>query len=84
MPKIAVAAQEAPAPDQHTGGEQDTVESLGPLGPFLFVLAFAAAEMIPLAPTQPLSLASGLAFGAFKVRFYLALAQCVLSDSPYS
>lgn len=36
---------------------------MGPYGPLLFVVAVASAELIPLFPTQPLSLASGLLFG---------------------
>lgn len=47
---------------------QEQVESLGPVvGPLLFVLTMASAEMIPLFPTQPLSLASGLLFGPVQV-----------------
>jgi hypothetical protein len=34
----------------------------------LFVVTVMAAEMVPLFPTQPLSLASGLLFGPKKVR----------------
>lgn len=42
----------------------EQVENLGPVvGPLIFTLTMAAAEMIPLFPTQPLSLASGLLFG---------------------
>ena len=37
------------------------------VGPLLFVLTMASAEMIPLFPTQPLSLASGLLFGPVQV-----------------
>ena len=43
-----------------------TIESLGPYGPAGFILAVAFFECIPLFPTQPLSLASGLLFGAQK------------------
>jgi uncharacterized membrane protein YdjX (TVP38/TMEM64 family) len=52
-----------------------TVDSLGPLGPVVFVIAVALFECIPLFPTQPLSLASGLLFGAPKG------AICVLSGT---
>ncbi|KAL6779163.1 hypothetical protein ACKKBF_B18525 [Auxenochlorella protothecoides x Auxenochlorella symbiontica] len=40
-----------------------TTESLGPLGPLAFVTVMSCAECIPLFPTQPLLLASGLLFG---------------------
>jgi len=40
------------------------VEGLGPWGPVAFVLVVMLCEMVPLFPTQPLSLASGLLFGA--------------------
>lgn len=47
---------------------QDEVERLGPVkGPLLFIVTVGAAEMIPLFPTQPLSLASGLLFGPVQV-----------------
>lgn len=52
-----------------------TVDSLGPFGPVVFVIAVALFECIPLFPTQPLSLASGLLFGAPKG------AICVLSGT---
>lgn len=39
------------------------VESLGAAGPVLFVVVVMLCEMVPLFPTQPLSLASGLLFG---------------------
>ena len=52
--------------------KQEQIDSLGPLGPFFFVTSVAAAEMIPLFPTQPLSLAGGIAFGAAKVHSQLA------------
>ena len=40
---------------------------MGPLGPVLFVSTVITAEMVPLLPTQPLSVASGLLFGGPKV-----------------
>ncbi|KAL4551596.1 hypothetical protein Ndes2526B_g05870 [Nannochloris sp. 'desiccata'] len=43
-----------------------TIEGLGPLGPVAFIATVAIAESIPLMPTQPLSLASGLLFGTQK------------------
>ncbi len=47
---------------------QEFIEGLGPLGPVAYTLLVGCFEMIPLFPTQPLSLASGLLFGAQKVR----------------
>jgi hypothetical protein len=47
---------------------QDQIQALGPWGAVLFVTTVALAEMVPLLPTQPLSLASGLLFGAKEVR----------------
>lgn len=43
---------------------QDTVQSLGPLGPAAFVASMAICECIPFFPTQPLSIGAGLLFGA--------------------
>lgn len=45
---------------------QEEVESLGPWGAVLFVIVVMLFEMVPLFPTQPLSLASGLLFGTGK------------------
>ncbi|GAB4820468.1 hypothetical protein N2152v2_007514 [Parachlorella kessleri] len=49
------------------------IEGLGPLGPVAYTLLVGCFEMIPLFPTQPLSLASGLLFGAQKG----ALCMCI-------
>lgn len=46
---------------------QDNVEHLGPYGPLFFVAVMVGAEMVPLFPTQPLTIASGLLFGGPKV-----------------
>ena len=43
------------------------MEGLGPWGPVVFLLVVMVCEMVPLFPTQPLSLASGLLFGAVNV-----------------
>jgi uncharacterized membrane protein YdjX (TVP38/TMEM64 family) len=43
-----------------------TTEALGPLGGVFFVSAVVMCECIPLFPTTPLSLASGILFGAQK------------------
>lgn len=42
---------------------------MGAWGGALFVLTVMTAEMVPLFPTQPLTLASGLLFGPAKVRW---------------
>ena len=47
---------------------QERLQEMGPYGPLLFVVTVACAELIPLFPTQPLSLASGLLFGPRLVR----------------
>lgn len=41
----------------------DQIAALGPWGCVLFVVTVSVAEMVPLFPTQPLSIASGLLFG---------------------
>jgi uncharacterized membrane protein YdjX (TVP38/TMEM64 family) len=51
---------------------QERIEELGPAGAVLFVVVVMLFEMVPLFPTQPLSLASGLLFGPQKVRGVLA------------
>ena len=61
---------------------QEQVESLGPVvGPLIFILTTAAAEMIPLFPTQPLSLASGLLFGPVQVRRHVSTTLVVHSTA---
>jgi len=47
-------------------GFLENVEHLGPLGPMFFVATMVGAEMVPLFPTQPLTIASGILFGAPK------------------
>lgn len=49
----------------------ETVEALGSLGPVVFIATVGICECIPLFPTQPLSLASGLLFGAQKGAIYM-------------
>ncbi|KAF8058068.1 TVP38/TMEM64 family protein [Scenedesmus sp. PABB004] len=44
----------------------DQITALGPWGGALFVVTVMVAEMVPLFPTQPLTLASGLLFGPTK------------------
>ncbi len=46
---------------------QDNVEALGPYGPVFFVVTMVGVEMVPLFPTQPLTIASGILFGVPKV-----------------
>lgn len=43
-----------------------TTEALGPFGPAFFIGAVVVCECVPLFPTTPLSLASGILFGAQK------------------
>jgi uncharacterized membrane protein YdjX (TVP38/TMEM64 family) len=43
---------------------QEALKDLGPLGPVAFVLSISICECIPFFPTQPLSICSGLLFGA--------------------
>lgn len=43
-----------------------TTEALGPFGPVFFIGAVVVCECVPLFPTTPLSLASGILFGAQK------------------
>lgn len=67
---------------------QEQVESLGPVvGPLIFVLTMASVEMIPLFPTQPFLLASGLLFGPVQVYPYPKAQNFIAFltiDSPYS
>ncbi|KAI8465569.1 MAG: snare associated Golgi protein-domain-containing protein [Monoraphidium minutum] len=56
----------------------EQIQALGPWGAVLFVVTVSLAEMVPLLPTQPLSLASGLLFGA-KQGAALMLLGCTLA-----
>eukprot|EP00775_Hariotina_reticulata_P013466 gene13466-13592_t len=49
----------------------DQIQALGPWGGALFVLTVMLAEMVPLFPTQPLTLASGLLFGPVNGALYV-------------
>jgi len=62
---------------------QETVQSLGPLGPVLFIATVAAFECIPLFPTQPLSLASGLVFGAGPGACYNIIGACCAASLAF-
>ena len=62
MPPFAAHAAET-APEGFFEFLFQYVESLGTLGPIAFTVAVSIFECIPLFPTQPLSLASGLLFG---------------------
>ena len=46
---------------------QESIENLGAYGPLFFVATTTCLEVIPLLPTQPALIASGLLFGAPKV-----------------
>eukprot|EP00798_Chlamydomonas_sp_ICE-L_P026422 gene26422-17521_t len=45
------------------------LEALGPAGPLLLIVAIIITELVPLFPTQPLSITSGLLFGPVKVPY---------------
>ena len=49
------------------------MQALGPWGPGLFILTVLCCEMIPLFPTQPLALSSGLLFGPYEVMCIMPL-----------
>lgn len=63
-PNTANAAETLPA--EFIKGFLANVEHLGPYGPAFFVATMVGAEMVPLFPTQPLTIASGILFGAPK------------------
>lgn len=63
-PHGAHAAETLPV--EFIKGFLDNVEHLGPYGPLFFVATMIGAEMVPLFPTQPLTIASGILFGAPK------------------
>lgn len=62
----------------------DQVEALGPWGAVLFVATVAIAEMVPLFPTQPLSLAGGLLFGAGKGALLMLLGVTTAAYGAFS
>lgn len=57
------------------------MEHLGIYGPVVFVATVIGAEMVPLFPTQPLSIASGLLFGTSKVKAARKRHACYLSST---
>lgn len=62
VPDAAIAGETLPL--DVVQGFLEQIEALGPWGAVAFVVTVSLAEMIPLFPTQPLSLAGGLLFGA--------------------
>ena len=61
---------------------QMEIEALGAVGAAIFVLVVMLAEMVPLLPTQPLSLAAGLLFGPVKVLLPPITIIVLQHDSP--
>lgn len=43
---------------------QDSIRSLGPLAPAIFTASVSLAECVPFLPTQPVTIAAGILFGA--------------------
>eukprot|EP00878_Enallax_costatus_P017790 GHUV01018692.1.p1 GENE.GHUV01018692.1~~GHUV01018692.1.p1 ORF type:complete len:249 (+),score=73.09 GHUV01018692.1:299-1045(+) len=62
----------------------DQIDALGPWGGVLFVTTVMCAEMIPLFPTQPLTLASGLLFGPFKGALFIVIGVTLAAINAYS
>ena len=62
----------------------EQIQALGPWGGALFVATVALAEMVPLFPTQPLSLASGLLFGAKKGALFMLLGVTLAGLGAFS
>jgi len=61
-----------------------TVEALGPLGPAAFIATVAMCECVPLFPTQPLSVASGLLFGAQHGALYMLVGTTTAALLAYN
>ncbi|KAL6751419.1 snare associated Golgi protein-domain-containing protein [Haematococcus lacustris] len=60
-----------------------TVEGMGPWGMALFVVLVMLFEMVPLFPTQPLSLASGLLFGGTKGAVLMLLGVTLAATNAF-
>eukprot|EP00879_Flechtneria_rotunda_P006165 GHRR01006482.1.p1 GENE.GHRR01006482.1~~GHRR01006482.1.p1 ORF type:complete len:247 (+),score=57.30 GHRR01006482.1:269-1009(+) len=60
------------------------VQALGPWGGVLFVLTVMTAEMVPLFPTQPLTLASGLLFGPTKGALFVVVGVTLAAINAYT
>ncbi|KAF6261198.1 snare associated Golgi protein-domain-containing protein [Scenedesmus sp. NREL 46B-D3] len=63
---------------------QDQIAALGPWGAALFVVTVMTAEMVPLFPTQPLMLASGLLFGPVKGAVVVVLGVTLAAVNAFS
>ncbi|WIA33435.1 hypothetical protein OEZ86_006567 [Tetradesmus obliquus] len=62
----------------------DQIAALGPWGAALFVVTVMTAEMVPLFPTQPLMLASGLLFGPVKGAVCVVLGVTLAAANAFS
>lgn len=60
------------------------VSDLGPLGPILFILTVGFFECIPLFPTQPLSIASGILFGSSLGAVYTLAGVCLAASIAFT
>lgn len=61
----------------------EQVEALGPYGGLAFVVTVMFAEMVPLLPTQPLSLAGGLLFGPQKGALLVLLGVTLAATNAF-
>ena len=83
-PAIATAAETLPAPAlEALVAWLEAVEAAGPAGGALFCGTVALAELVPLLPTTPLALASGLLFGAGKGAVYVLTGNCLAATAAF-
>lgn len=59
------------------------VTDIGPAGYLVFVVLVMTLEMVPLLPTQPLSLASGLLFGPFKGALVMLVGVTLAANNAF-
>lgn len=76
--------QRCPPPSTAPRPSQGSIEALGPWGAVAFVCTVVVAEMIPLFPTQPLSLAGGLLFGPLHGGLLVWGATCLAAVSAFT
>ena len=83
-PAIATAAETLPAPAlEALVAWLEAVEAAGPAGGALFCGTVALAELVPLLPTTPLALASGLLFGAGKGAVYVLTGNWLAATAAF-
>lgn len=83
LPEAAKAEEITGGALELVGQLVDNIEALGPLGPLLLIACIVITELVPLFPTQPLSITSGLLFGPIEGTLITLTGCCLASFAAF-